>query len=186
MGVGMQKRPTVVRPEKVAAVDQLADRLMRASMAVLADYRGLSMAQLGELRRQLRPVDVELRVVKNSLARLAAQRTGRDALLPALVGPTAIAFSYGDPAALAKALAEAVRTQRLAIRVKSGLLGEQLLAAGEVARIADLPARDTLIAQVVGAVQAPISGLVGALSGVLQSLAGVLEARRHQLETLES
>src|SRR5713226_2901712 len=111
-GVHVEKRPTSIRPEKVAAVEELADRLTRATMAVLADYRGLTVTQLADLRRQLRPANVELRVAKNTLARLAAQRTGREVLLPALVGPTAFVFSYGDPAAMAKALTETIRTQR--------------------------------------------------------------------------
>src|SRR5207247_11175496 len=121
----MEKRPTSIRPEKVAAVEELADRLSRATMAVLADYRGLTVGQLADLRRQLRPANVELRVAKNTLARLAAQRTGRDVLLPGLEGPTALVFSFGDPAAMAKALTEAIRTQRLAMRITSSAYGEQ-------------------------------------------------------------
>lgn len=182
----MERRRSSVRPEKAAEVRALADRLERASMAVLADYRGLSVAQLAELRRQLRPADVELKVAKNTLARLAARETGRDALIPALVGPTAFVFSFGDPAAMAKALTDAIRTQRLGIRLKSALYGSQLLPGSDVARIAELPGRDALIAQVVGTVQAPISGLVGVLAAMLQTLMGVLEARRQQLETAGS
>lgn len=178
----MEKRPTVIRPAKVAEVDDLADRLTRSTMAVLADYRGLSVAQMGELRRQLRPVDVELRVAKNTLTRLAAQKAGREALLPALVGPTALVFSYGDPAAMAKTLTDTVRMQRLSLQVKSALLGDRLLPAADVARIAELPSRDVLMAQVVGSVQGPIAGLVGVLAGTLQNLVGVLDARRQQLE----
>jgi large subunit ribosomal protein L10 len=151
-------------------------------MVILADYRGLTVAQMSELRRQLRPVEVELRVVKNSLARLAAERSGSAALLPALVGPTAIAFGYGDPTAMAKALTDTIRVQRLAMQMKGTLLGSQLLPGADVARIAELPSREVIIAQVVGAVQAPISAFVSTLAGVLQSFLGVLEARREQLE----
>jgi large subunit ribosomal protein L10 len=178
----MEKRPTSIRPEKVAVVDDLADRLTRATMSVLADYRGLTVSQIGDLRRQLRAVDVELRVAKNTLARLAARKTGREALLPALEGPTAFVFTYGDPAAMAKTLTDTIRTQRLGVTIKSALYGEQLLPAADVTRIAELPNRDTLIAQVVGTVQAPIANFVGVLAGTLGSLVGVLEARRQQLE----
>ena len=178
----MEKRPTSIRPEKVAIVEELSDRIARASMAVLADYRGLTVGQLADLRRQLRPANVELRVAKNTLARLAAQRTGRDVLLPGLEGPTAFVFSFGDPAAMAKALTDAIRTQRLDMRIKSALYGEQLLPGTDVSRMAELPNRETLIAQVLGTVQAPIANLVGVLAGTLGSLVGVLEARRQQLE----
>ncbi len=178
----MEKRPTSIRPEKVAVVEELVDRLSRATMAVLADYRGLTVSQLAELRRQLRPANVELRVAKNTLARLAAQRTGREVLLPALEGPTAFVFSFGDPAAMAKALTDTIRTQRLDVKIKSALYGERLLPAADVTRIAELPNRDTLIAMVVGTIQAPIANLVGVLAGTLGSLVGVLEARRQQLE----
>jgi large subunit ribosomal protein L10 len=175
-------RPTVIRDEKVAIVNEVAEQLSRASMTVLADYRGLNVTQIGDLRRQLRTAEVELRVVKNTLARLAATKADREAILPVLEGPTAIAFSFGDPAAGAKALTDAIRTQRLGMTIKSGLLGDRVLAAPEVSRIADLPSREVLLAQVVGTMQGPISGLVNVLAGTLGSLLGVLEARRAQLE----
>lgn len=181
-GVNVEKRATSIRPEKVAAVEELADRLSRATMAVLADYRGLTVGQLAHLRRQLRPANVELRVAKNTLARLAAQRTGHEVLLPALEGPTAFVFSFGDPAAMAKALTETIRAQRLDVKIKSALYGEQLLPASDVTRIAELPNREVLMAQVVGTVQGPLAGLVGVLGATLQSLVGVLEARRLQME----
>jgi large subunit ribosomal protein L10 len=178
----MEKRPTVIRDEKVATVTEIADQLRRSSMAVLTDYRGLSVSQISELRRQLRPADVELRVVKNTLARLAARAADKEALLPGLEGPTAIAFSFGEPTVLAKTLTDTIRTQRLVMPIKGGLLGDRLLGAPEVTRLAELPSRDVLLSQVVGTIQAPISGLVNVLAGTLGSLLGVLEARRNQLE----
>ena len=178
----MAKRPTVIRAEKVAAVGDLADVLSRSAMTVLADYRGLTVAQFADLRRQLRPGRVQLRVVKNTLARLAAQRAHREALLPALVGPTAIVFSYDDAAAMAKVLSDTIRVQRLPMQIKGALLGDRLLPPADVARLGDLPSRDVLIGQVIGAAQSPITGLVSVLSGTLQSLVGVLDARRQQLE----
>jgi large subunit ribosomal protein L10 len=178
----MEKRPTVIRDEKVAIVNEITDQLRRSSMAVLADYRGLTVAQISELRRQLRSADVELRVVKNTLTRLAARAAERESLLPALEGPTAIAFSFGEPTVLAKTLTDTIRTQRLPMTIKSGLLGDRLLAPAEVTRLGELPSREVLIAQVVGGVQAPIAGFVNVLAGTLGSLLGVLEARRAQLE----
>jgi large subunit ribosomal protein L10 len=178
----MEKRPTVIRPEKVAAVEEIAEQLSRASMAVLTDYRGLTVAQIADLRRQLRASNVELHVVKNTLARLAAQKTGKEALLPSLVGPTALAVGTGDPSAMSKVLTDVIRTQRLPMTIRGALLGDRMLGTAEVTTLATLPSREELIAQVVGTIQAPIAGLVGVLSGTLQTLVGVLDARRQQLE----
>ncbi|MPZ14092.1 MAG: 50S ribosomal protein L10 [Chloroflexi bacterium] len=182
----MEKRPTIVRPEKVAIVEELADRLDRASMAVLTDYRGLTVSQMAGLRRDLRPADADLQVTKNTLVRLAARRGGHDALLTALEGPTAIVFSYGDPAALAKALTGTIRAQRLPLQVKSALLDNRLIPAADVTRLAELPTRDVLIGMTVGAIQSPIQGLANALGGILAKILAVLEARRSQLEGGES
>ena len=178
----MQIRPTVIRPAKVAAVQGLSERLARANMAILTDYRGLTVSQISELRKQLRPVDVEVRIVKNTLARLAARDAGCEALLGELEGPTALVFGYGDPVAMAKTLTDAIRVQRLPMRVKGALLGDRLLPPADVVRFADLPSREVLVAQVLGSVQAPISAFVGTLGGILQSLVGVLDARRQQVE----
>lgn len=178
----MARRPTVIRDEKVVTVNEIADRLRRSSMAVLADYRGLSVSQITELRRQLRPASVEFRVVKNTLARLAARAAERESLVPVLEGPTAIAFGYGDPVAMAKALTETIRTQRLPLTIKYGLLDNRLLPPTEVSRLAELPGRDVLLGQVVATIQAPLTGLVNVLAGTIGSLLGVLEARRAQLE----
>lgn len=182
----MEKRPTVIRPEKVAQVEEITDRLNRANLAVLTDYRGLSVAQMMSLRRQLAPANVEFRVAKNTLSRIAATRAGRENVIPALVGPTAIAFGFGDPVDLAKAMSEAIRGQRLPLTVRNLLLGNQLLPGSDLARLAELPTRDVLIAQVVGTIQAPIANFVGVLSGTLGSLVGILDARRQQLEEREA
>lgn len=170
------------RPEKVRIVDELADRLERASMAVLTDYRGLTVAEMQALRARLRQHGVELKVAKNTLTRFAAQRTGRPSLLPMLEGPTAIAFSYGEPAELARALGDYLRTARTPLKVKGAIIGDRAIGADDLPRLAELPPRAQLLAQVIGGMQAPIAGLVTVLNGTLASLVGVLEARRRQLE----
>jgi large subunit ribosomal protein L10 len=177
-----EKRPTVIRQQKVEIIDELVDRIDRASMAVIADYRGLSVAQLEDLRAQLRPAKVEVKIAKNTLLRIAAQRSDRAALLPALEGPTAIVFSFGDPAEMAKVLTETIRTRRLTLPLRSGLLGDRLLPASDVTRIAELPSREVLASQVLGTIQAPISNFVGVLAATLQSFVGIIDARRAQLE----
>jgi len=166
---------------KQKQVEELAEQIRRAKVTVLADYRGLSVAEITTLRRRLREANAEFHVAKNTLTRRAAAQLGRDGLVPHLVGPTGLALGYGDEAAVAKAMSEFARTSRI-LTVKAGMLGDRVLAAEEVGRLADLPPRDQLIAQVVGGIQAPIAGLVNVLSGTLRNLVGVLEARRQQLE----
>jgi len=169
----------VLKEQQVAAI---ADQLSRAKVTVLADYRGLSVSEITALRRRLREANAEFHVAKNTLTRRAAERLGCGELVPYLVGPTGLALGYGDEAALAKAMSEFARTSRI-LTLKAGLLGSRVLAAEDVGRLADLPSREQLIAQVVGGVQAPIAGLVNVMSGTLRSLVGVLEARRQQLES---
>jgi large subunit ribosomal protein L10 len=161
-------------------VDELSDQLQQADLTVLADYRGLTVAELSRLRGRLREAGAEFHVAKNTLTRRAATRLGYDELVPYLVGPTGLATGK-DPAALAKALQEYGRTQRT-FALKGAVLGSRILPATEVTRLADLPSRDQLIAQVVGGFQAPIAGIVNVLSGTLRNFVGVIEARRQQLE----
>jgi large subunit ribosomal protein L10 len=168
-----------LKEQQVAAI---ADQLSRAKVTVLADYRGLSVSEITALRRRLREANAEFHVAKNTLTRRAAERLGCDELVPHLVGPTGLALGYGDEAALAKAMSEFARTSRI-LTLKGGLLGNRVLAAEDVGRLADLPSREQLIAQVVGGFQAPIAGLVNVMSGTLRNLVGVLEARRQQLES---
>lgn len=176
------KRPTVIRPEKEAAVRELADQLDRSQLALVTDYRGLTVAQITNLRRQLGASEAEMHVAKNTLAKLAIQGTPREVLGPVLEGPTAFVFGYGDAVKTAKTLTDVIRIQRLQLPIRGGLLGDRFLSGPDVARLAELPSRDVLVAQVVGGFQAPLAGIVNVLGGVLQNFLGVLEARRQQLE----
>jgi large subunit ribosomal protein L10 len=171
--------PNLVLKEQ--QVDTLADQLSRAKVAVLADYRGLSVSDITAFRRRLRDANAEFHVAKNTMTRRAAERLGKSDLVPYLVGPTGLALGYGDEAAVAKAVTEFARTSRI-LTVKAAMLGDRVLAPDEVGRLADLPGREQLLAQVVVGFQAPIAGLVNVLNGTLRGLVGVLEARRRQLE----
>jgi large subunit ribosomal protein L10 len=171
--------PNLVLKEQ--QVNDLADQLGRAKVAVLADYRGLSVSEITTFRRRLRDANAEFHVAKNTMTRRAAERLGKSDLVPYLVGPTGLALGYGDESAVAKAVTEFARTSRI-LTVKAGMLGNRVLAPEEVGRLADLPGREQLLAQVVGGFQAPIAGLVNVLNGTLRGLVGVLEARRRQLE----
>ncbi len=160
----------MAKAEKQLRVEWVEERLGRASAAVLTDYRGLSVAQLQDLRRRLASVGVEYRVVKNTLARRAAQASGRGELVPALMGPVAIAFGYDDPAAPAKVLIEYFRLNRRP-EITSAWVEGRLLDQVQVRRLAELPSREALLSQLMGTLQAPLAQLMGALETPLRQLA---------------
>jgi len=168
------------RADKSAAIDELAERLTKAEIAVLTEYRGLSVTELQDLRGRLRPAGVEYVVAKNTLARFAAERVGRTSIVEDLVGPTAIAFG-SDPVATAKALQDYTRTNRIFV-LKAGLLGDRRLDPREVEQLASLPPLDVLRGRVFGMIVSPLQSTVTVLTAPLAGLARLLQARREQLE----
>jgi large subunit ribosomal protein L7/L12 len=166
--------------DKAHAIEELADRLGRAEIAILTEYRGLSVAELQDLRGRLRPVGVDYIVAKNTLARFAAERTGRTTIVDDLVGPTAIAFG-SDPVATARALQDYTRVNRTFV-LKSALLGDRRIDPREVEQLAALPPPETLRGRVFGMIVSPLQSTVSVLAAPLASLARLLEARRAQLE----
>jgi len=159
--------------EKVESVETLKSRLAGVKVAVLTEYRGLSVRQLSDLRKQLKTVGSEYKVVKNRLARLAVQDSPLGELAPHLKGPTGLALSRQNPVALAKTLHGFVRTTPL-FQIKQGYAEGQLLQPADLKALADLPSREVLLGQVVGGLQAPIAALVGTLEGMLRALVGAL------------
>ncbi len=170
------------REEKVRAVEELREIFAGCSTAVLADYRGLNTAELVDLRRKLRKAGVQFRVVKNTLARFAAEKAGKKDLVPYLEGPVAIVYGYEDVVTPAKLLAEHIRMSRSNLAIKGGLAGERVFTAADVQSLATLPPAEVLLARVVAGMQSPIYRLVNSLSGPLRGLMGVLQARAEQLE----
>lgn len=169
-------------PKKVETVEELTELLGRADLAILADYRGMTTGELRELRLRLRPTGAKFHITKNTLLRIAADRTGKEALKPALAGPTAVTFVQGDLAEPVRHLTEAARARNAKIVIKGGLLGTSLLDASGIEQIASLPPREQLIAQVVGNMQAPIANLVYTLQNPLGMLAYTLQSRVQQME----
>ena len=163
------------RPEKVAVVDEVREKLAGADAALLTEYRGLTVKQLAELRRQLRPAGAEYKIYKNTLVRFAAREVVDDQLDPLLTGPTAITFVRGDAAAVAKLLRDYARGHQ-ALVVKGGLLGDKVVSAKDVEALADLPPRDVLLAQLAGAFQAPMVKLAGLLQALPRNFAYGLAA----------
>lgn len=171
-----------VREEKVRRVEELRDRLTRARGVVLAEFRGLTVEQQTRLRRELRGAGVEFRVVKNTLARIAARGTGAEALEASLVGPTAMAFGFDDPVAPARELVRAARELRDALAVKAGWVEGRLLGPDEVRQLAELPPREQLLARVAGGLAAPLAGFGGVLAGLLRAFAYAVDQLRRQRE----
>lgn len=143
------------RADKVATVAEIAAKLGTAQAVFVTEYRGLSVAQLAEVRNALRPAGAECVVYKNTLARLAVKDTEFAALEEFLVGPTALTFVGGDVAAAAKAIREQSKANPELV-VKGGVLGGNALSASDVQALADLPSREQLLAQLAGAFQAPL------------------------------
>ena len=170
------------RADKERVVAELADRLKGAETLIVADYRGLTVSEIGELRGKLLEHGARFSVVKNTLTKRAAEAAGVEQLLTLIDGPTAIAFleTGGDPVAVAKALDQAVKAQTLTL--KGGLLEGNELTADDVRQLAKLPPAEILHAQVVGAVAGPMTTVVGLFAAPMRDLVGVLQARITQLE----
>jgi len=174
--------PKARKEQKAEQVEEIAERLKKAKVAVLTDYRGLTVSQLQDLRTRLRGGEVEYRVVKNTLARRAAEAAGVPALQSELKGPVAIAFGYNDLGVPAKLINEFVRATRLKLEVVGGLVEGRVFSSEQVKQLADLPSRESLIAQLLGTLQSPVGQLVGIMQTPVQQLVGVLNAYKERLE----
>jgi large subunit ribosomal protein L10 len=173
----------VKKEDKERLVADLTERLKSTETLLVADYRGLTMPQIDELRTKLLEHGARFAVVKNTLTRRAAEAAGTDTLLALLEGPTAIAFleSDGDPVAVAKALVDAARETRV-LELRGGMLEGRPVEPGEIESLAKLPPEDVLRAQVLGAITAPLTGILALFTAPLQDLYGLLDARIEQLE----
>ena len=173
----------MLRSEKERVVAELADRLRSAETLMVADYRGLTMPEIDELRGKLLEAGARFTVVKNTLTRRAAEQAGTTDVLELIEGPTAIAFieAEGDPAAVAKILNDTARTNDVLV-IRGGLLDGSLVGDAEIKRLATLPPADVLRAQLAGAVFAPLTTVVGLFTAPLRDLVGVIDARIRQLE----
>ncbi len=169
----------MARPEKVAEVEALRERLARAQAVVLTDFRGLTVAEITQLRAKLRDAGVEYRVVKNRLMLLAAREAGIPGLDAYLEGPTAAAFGYADPVTPARIIYEFIRQMRK-LEAKGGVMDRRAVSAQQVRQLADLPPRGILLGQVAGGMCAPLYGLVHVLAGVPRALVYALEQIRLQ------
>ncbi len=162
------------RPEKVAVVDEVRERLNRSQAAVLTEYRGLNVADISALRRSLRAAGGDYKIYKNTLVRFAARDLGLE-IEDLLTGPTAIAFVDGDPVAVAKALRDFARNNQNLV-VKGGVLGDKLLSADETRALADVAPREELLARLAGGMAAPMVQFAGLLQALPRNFAYGLAA----------
>ena len=170
------------RDQKQQVVEELTARLKAAETLLVADYRGLTMPQIDELRTRLLESGARFTVVKNTLTRRAAEAAGTEGLLTLLDGPSAIAFleADGDMVAAAKALADSARETNV-LEIRGGILQGRTMTADEVESLAKLPPAEVLRGQVLGAIVAPLTALAGLLNAPLQNLVGLIDARIEQL-----
>ena len=164
--------PTEAKRETVA---ELSEELSRNPTLIVSEYRGLRVTELAEIRRSLRKQNVTYRVVKNRLMRIAANDAGVEALAPMLTGPSAIAFGSGDQSAVAKAVIDATKPYRV-IKLNGAILGTRAIDVDGLTRLAALPSRDVLLAQLAGAFAAPMANMAGLLAAPLRDIAGGLAA----------
>ena len=170
------------REEKAIIIDRMQEVFSKCNIGILTDYRGLSVPEITGLRRILREAGIEYRVVKNTLARFAAERAGKGELVNLFEGPVAIAFGYSDITEPARVLSDYIRTTKATLDIKGGFWGDRLLTPEDVATLSTLPSREILLAKVVCGMQAPISTLVIQLTAPIRGIIRVLQARIQQLE----
>jgi large subunit ribosomal protein L10 len=183
LATGTKKQEKVdKKAEKAATVAEITTRLKASSTAVLADYRGMTVGQMRDLRSKLRDGNVEMLVVKNTLARRAAKAAGYEPLSAELVGPIAMVFAADDVSAPARILNDFIRANRK-MAIKGGLLEGQVITADTVTELADLPSREVLLSRLLGAMQAPLSSLASVLQAPMSKLARTLDAVRTQKES---
>lgn len=165
---------------KQATVAELVELLREANTTIVSDHRGLSVADLLKVRRELRDRDIHYTVVKNRLARIAADQAGRPELIPLLRGPSSLAIGAADETSLAKGLLDATKPFRVEIR--GAAMNGQTVDAAAVSALAALPAREVLLAQMAGSMAAPLSTMAGLFAAPLRDLGYALAQLRDQRE----
>lgn len=165
----------MIRPEKKEIVKEITEKLKKAKAAVLTDFRGLDVHALAELRRKLREQDVEYKVFKNTLLRIAVAKQELDDLLGYIEGPTALAFGCQDAASLAKTLVDFSKEHE-DLKIKGGFSEEGVIGVDEIKTLASLPTRDELVAMLVRQVESPLCNLVSVLGQPTSKLVATLNA----------
>ncbi|MBM4432452.1 MAG: 50S ribosomal protein L10 [Chloroflexi bacterium] len=170
------------KEKKALIIDRLQEDFSKSSVGVLTDFRGLTAVEITNLRRKLRERGIEYKVVKNTLARFAAERAGKGEVVRFLEGPVAIAFGHGEITEPAKLLVDYVRASKSSLSIKGGFLGDRALTVEEVMTLSELPSKEELISKVIGGIQSPMYALLNCLNSPVRQIIGVLQARIKQME----
>jgi len=171
----------MLREEKSRIIEQLVDRLSRSTIVIATSYQGLSARDMTGLRLALIGAPVSYQVVKNTLTRFAAQRSGKEEIMNIIDGPTALLFGYDDVVDAARAFNQSVKSTGVTVQIKGALLGDRTLSANEVMALSNLPSKEILIAQLIAQLQATARNLHNILSFPLYGLNNVLQARIQNL-----
>ncbi len=170
------------RAKKAKIIDSLEETFSRCTSAIFTDYRGLTMHEITALRRKLQETGGEYRIVKNTLARSAAEKAGMQEWENAFEGPVAIAFGYDEVTEPARIVANHIREARIELGIKGGFLGDRRLTPEEVTTLSNLPSREVLLARLLGQLNSPIANLANCLVSPIRGLIGVLQAQIKQVE----
>jgi len=170
------------KQKKGKIIEELKEEFSKCSVGILTDYRGLKNSEITALRRKLQESGAGYKVVKNTLARFAAEQSDKGEISGSFEGPIAVVLGYDDLSQPAKALTDYIRTSKLEIPIKGGFIDNRVLTADEVSNLASLPSKEVLVAKVLGTMKSPFYSLVGTLSNPLRNMVGVLQARINQLE----
>ena len=172
--------------EKIQRVDDLKGKLERSSIVIAANYTGISVNEMTDLRRRMRVAGIDFTVVKNTLTYLASEAAGRPQVKEIVQGPTVMAFGYDDPQDVARALSDYIRTTRSTLAIRGAVMGDgPVLPLGDVNRMAGLPPKPQVLATLMGQLQSPLQRLLRVLNGPLTNLDALLQARIRQLESGE-
>ena len=168
--------------KKAQSIKKIEEELAKANIGIFTDYRGLKTSEINSLRHKIQDIGGDYKVIKNTLARKAAENLNRSEITNSLEGPTAVAFGYDDIPQLAKTLSDYVRTSKMNLIIKGGFLNDRLLTVDDVNVVATLPSKEILISKVVSGIKSPLYMLASALSGPIRGLQNVLQARIKQME----
>ncbi len=172
--------PTEKKSQEIA---EIAEMLSRSSVVISADYRGVNVASVTQLRRQLKEAGLEMRVVKNTLFLRAVDAVGKPELAELAEGPTALVIGFDDPLAPVKTVVEYQRTARNSFAARRAYFEGQIIPAGQLTALASLPPKEVMIAQFAGALQSPITNFVSLLQVTVQEFSGLIDSRAGQMDS---
>jgi large subunit ribosomal protein L10 len=181
----LRRRSGVPKPENIAAVAEIKEKLDSSAVAILTEFQGLDVAEMTELRKLFREANVDYKVYKNTLTSIAAQQLNVAGVDEYLIGTTALATSREDPVAPAK-IAKDFSAKHENFKIKVGILNKKLIASDDVTALASIPPKEVLLGMVLGGMQAPISGFLRVLQGPIQSLVFALKDLANQKDKGES